>query len=126
MVIMAIVTTFMTTPLVMWLHPPARNESPYRRRNLEAGNDSDELRLLIGAHGPRNLSAMVHLTEMLRGKWPKSLRVFVLHLMEFSERSSAIRIASMARKGGRPHWREVQILVTLPSSSFLFVWSISL
>jgi hypothetical protein len=107
MVVMALVTTFMTTPLVMWLHKPARDEPPYRRRKFDVGGESDELRMLICAHGPRNLPALIHLTEMLRGRFRKSLRVFVLHLMEFSERSSAIRIASMARKEGRPHWREV-------------------
>lgn len=108
LVVMAIVTTFMTTPFVMWLHPPARDASPYTRRKLgDAKDESGELRLLACAHGTRNLPAMVHLTEILRGKSRKSLRVFVLHLMEFSERSSAIRIASMARREGRPHWREV-------------------
>jgi hypothetical protein len=110
MVVMALVATFMTTPLVMWLHKPARDEPPYRRRKLDVGRESDELRMLICAHGLRNLPALIHLTEMLRGRFHKSLRVFVLHLMEFSERSSAIRIAAMARKEGRPHWREVTLL----------------
>lgn len=101
MVIMALVTTFMTTPLLMWLYEPARDKVPYLQTKVEDSKDGD-LRLLVCIHGTRSIPGMLNLVEILRGSRKKPLAGFLLHLVEFSERSSAVMMVTKVRKEGRP------------------------
>eukprot|EP00850_Spirogloea_muscicola_P018725 SM000175S03272 [mRNA] locus=s175:68084:73087:+ [translate_table: standard] len=99
MVIMALVTTFMTTPLVMWLYEPARDPKPKLATKVEEveveKGVKDELRMLLCLHGMKNVPALVNLTEVTRGSSRKRpVRVYLLHLVEFSERSSTIMMVS--------------------------------
>jgi hypothetical protein len=108
MVIMAIVTTFMTTPIVMWLYSPARDMPSYLRRSIiDSGGVEDQLRLLICTTASWNIQAMINFVEITRGKERKSLRPFVLHLMEYTERLSSIRMASFSRRESKKYWQEV-------------------
>lgn len=102
MVLMALITTFMTTPLVMLLYKPARNPVPYTRRKLEMEDSKDDLRVLSCVHGMKNVPAMINLTEATRGMRKRTLRLYILHLMELSERTSAIMTVQRARRNGRP------------------------
>jgi len=102
MVLMALITTFMTTPLVMLLYKPARNPVPYTRRKLEMEDSKDDLRVLACVHGMKNVPAMINLTEATRGMRKRTLRLYILHLMELSERTSAIMTVQRARRNGRP------------------------
>ncbi|KAG0622551.1 hypothetical protein M758_3G106100 [Ceratodon purpureus] len=102
MVLMALFTTFMTTPLVMAIYKPARNPVPYTRRKLEMEDSKDDLRILSCVHGMKNVPAMINLTEATRGMRKRTLRLYILHLMELSERTSAILIVQRARRNGRP------------------------
>ncbi|CAI5465749.1 unnamed protein product [Closterium sp. Yama58-4] len=104
MVIMALVTTFMTTPLVMMLYKPARRKLPHTTKVEELAMVNGELRLLVCVHGMKNLPAMLNLTEVSRGTRKRPLRVFLMHLMELSERSSAIMMVTRVRRDGRPYW----------------------
>ncbi|MCO5551430.1 hypothetical protein L7F22_004933 [Adiantum nelumboides] len=65
MVLMALFTTFITTPIVMALHKPARNPIPYKRRMLYMPNEKEsidlELRLLACVHGMPNVHAIINL-----------------------------------------------------------------
>lgn len=106
MVLMALVTTFMTTPLVMALYKPARNPIPYNRRKLAMEDSKDDLRILSCVHGMKNVPAMINLTEGTRGIRKRALRLYILHLMELSERTSAIMIVQRARKDGRPFFNQ--------------------
>ncbi|BBN08303.1 K+:H+ antiporter [Marchantia polymorpha subsp. ruderalis] len=104
MVLMALVTTFMTTPLVMALYKPARNIVPYNRRKLANDRSKENLRIMTCVHSIRNVPAMINLTETVRGADKRTLRLYMLHLMELSERSSAIMMVQRARRDGRPFW----------------------
>lgn len=106
MVLMALFTTFMTTPLVMAIYKPARNPTPYTRRTLEMEDSKDDLRILSCVHGMKNVAAMINLTEATRGMRKRTLRLYILHLMELSERTSAIMIVQRARRNGRPFFNQ--------------------
>ena len=99
MVIMALVTTFMTTPLLMWLYEPARDKVLYLQTKVEASKGGD-LRLLVCVHGTRTIPAMLNLVEIVRGSRKKPLAGFLLHLVAFSERSSAVLMVSAAALRG--------------------------
>lgn len=102
MVLMALFTTFITTPLVMAIYKPARNPLPYKRRKLAMEDPKDDLRILSCVHGMKNVPAMINLTEGTRGIRKRALRLYILHLMQLSERTSAIMIVQRARRDGRP------------------------
>ncbi|KAJ0105870.1 hypothetical protein Patl1_17600 [Pistacia atlantica] len=84
MVLMALFTTFITTPLVMAVYKPARRTRvvDYKHRTIERKNSKAQ-----------------HLEGF--GK-SEGIRVYAMHLMELSERSSAILRVHKARKNGLP------------------------
>lgn len=109
MVVMALFTTFITTPLVMAIYKPARNPIPYNRRKLAMEDVKDDLRILSCVHGMKNVPAMINLTEGTRGIRKRALRLYILHLMELSERTSAIMIVQRARRDGRPFFNQREV-----------------
>ncbi|KAK9099321.1 hypothetical protein Syun_026366 [Stephania yunnanensis] len=105
MVLMALFTTFITTPLVVAIYKPARRAgtTDYKYRTIERENKSSQLRILVCFHGTRNIPTIVNLIEGSRGiAKPKGLHVYALHLMELSERTSAILMVHKVRKNGQP------------------------
>jgi hypothetical protein len=107
MVLMALFTTFITTPLVMALYKPARNPIPYTGRKLHMQDDpKNDLRILCCVHGMKNVPTMINLMETTRGICKHGLRLYILHLMELSERTSAIMMVQRARRDGRPFVNE--------------------
>ncbi|KAL3681345.1 hypothetical protein R1sor_024301 [Riccia sorocarpa] len=114
LVVVAIITTAMTTPLVMWIYEPAREKKAYNRRHIEPlgknakASANDKLRLLVCVHGMENVPGMMNLILMSKGRSTRLLGVDALHLMEFSERSSAIRMASLANAVDAPSDEECE------------------
>ncbi len=106
MVLMALFTTFMTTPLLMVLYKPARNPIPYTHRKLDMDDSKNVLRILSCAHGMKNVPAMINLTEAMRGIPKHALRLYTLHLVELSERTSSILLVQRARRDGRPYFNQ--------------------
>ncbi len=104
MVLMALFTTFMTTPLLMVLYKPARNPIPYTHRKLDMDDSRNVLRILSCVHGMKNVPAMINLTEAMRGIPKHALRLYTLHLVELSERTSSILLVQRARRDGRPYF----------------------
>ncbi|XP_047329235.1 cation/H(+) antiporter 18-like [Impatiens glandulifera] len=106
MVLMALFTTFITTPLVMAIYKPARvvEKGEYKNRTVERKKTNSQLRILTCFHSTRNIPSMINLIEASRGIRKEGLRVYAMHLMELSERSSAIRMVHKARKNGLPFW----------------------
>jgi hypothetical protein len=103
MVLMALFTTFITTPIVMAIYKPARPSSaaPYKRRTI-AGDDGD-LRVLACFHGYRNIPTLLNLVELSRGTGGRHrLVVYAMHLIELSERSSAISMVHRTRRNAMP------------------------
>ncbi|BBN15425.1 K+:H+ antiporter [Marchantia polymorpha subsp. ruderalis] len=106
LVVMALITTAMTTPTLMWLYKPARDVPAYNRRVIEAKNAkasvNEKLRMLVCVHGMENVPGMMNLIHMSKGRRTRLLQVDALHLVEFSERSSAIRMAALANADDSP------------------------
>eukprot|EP01018_Ginkgo_biloba_P021219 Gb_34315 [translate_table: standard] len=104
LVLMALFTTFITTPIVTAIYKPARKPVPYKHRKIQRDKPDDELRILACIHGTRNIPAIINLIEASRGIRKPALRLYIMHLVELSERSSAIMMVHKARKNGRPFW----------------------
>lgn len=104
LVLMALFTTFITTPVVTALYKPARKAVPYKHRKIQREKPEDELRIMACLHSARNIPAMINLIEASRGIRKPALRLYIMHLVELSERSSAIMMVHKARKNGLPFW----------------------
>nr|XP_023899881.1 cation/H(+) antiporter 18-like [Quercus suber]POE51306.1 cation/h(+) antiporter 18 [Quercus suber] len=111
MVLMALFTTFITTPIVMAIYKPEKRKrmADYKNRTIERKNPNTQLRILICYHSARNIPSIINLLEASRGSEKREgLSVYALHLMELSERSSAIIMVHKARKNGLPFWNKSQ------------------
>ncbi|MQM04448.1 hypothetical protein Taro_037253 [Colocasia esculenta] len=111
MVLMALFTTFITTPIVMAIYKPARPAVPYKHRTVmsRANQAGLELRMLACFHSERSIPTIINLIETSRGTGVRrGLTVYALHLMELSERSSAISMVNRARRNGLPFWNRGQ------------------
>lgn len=109
MVLMALFTTFITTPLVIAVYKPAKGakESDYKHRTIGRKNSNTQLRILACFHSARNIPSMINLLEASRGTGKREgLCVYAMHLMELSERTSAILMVHKARKNGLPFWNK--------------------
>lgn len=108
MVLMALFTTFITTPIVVAIYKPARMATTsYKYRTIQRKEPTNQLRLLTCFHSTRTIPSLINLMESSRGIG-KKLRVYAMHLMELSERSSAILMVHKARKNGLPFWNKLQ------------------
>ncbi|KAL9250250.1 Cation/H(+) antiporter 20-like protein [Drosera capensis] len=118
LVLMALVTTFITTPTVMALYKPARGILENTKRKLQRDQSKDEgvsvaggstsspkeeeLRLLACAHGPGNVTGFISLIESTRSCTKSKLRVYIMHMVELTERTSSIIMAQRLRRNGLP------------------------
>ncbi|XP_047170157.1 cation/H(+) antiporter 19-like [Vigna umbellata] len=101
-VVMALFTTFISTPIVMAVYKPARRGAPYKHKTIQRDPDT-ELRMLACFHSTRNIPSLINLIECSRGTGRKGkLCIYAMHLMELSERSSAITMVHKAHKNGMP------------------------
>ncbi|GAB4833788.1 Cation/H(+) antiporter 20 [Ancistrocladus abbreviatus] len=112
LVLMALVTTFITTPTVMALYKPARGGTQTTKRKLQPDyaeetntpsrpSAKEELRLLACAHGPGNVPGLINLIESVRTTKSK-LRLYIMHLVELTERPSSIVMVQRLRRNGLP------------------------
>lgn len=109
LVLMALFTTFMTTPAVMAIYRPTHGGFPGTRRRLQAGDlpfpesGKDKLRVLACVHGPKNAPSLIKLIDLMRMTKPSfSLKLYAMHLIELTNRSSSIMMVQRARKNGVP------------------------
>ncbi|KAK7404293.1 hypothetical protein VNO78_05072 [Psophocarpus tetragonolobus] len=106
-VLMALVTTFITTPIVMAVYKPARTGSPYTHKTIQRNDPDTELRVLACFHSTHNIPTLINLIESSRGTRKRGkLCVYAMHLMELSERPSAITMVHTARNNGMPFWNK--------------------
>ncbi|MED6122981.1 Cation/H(+) antiporter 19 [Stylosanthes scabra] len=104
-VLMALFTTFITTPIVMAVYKPARRGAPYKYKTIQRKDLDTELRMLACFHSTRSIPTLLNLIESSRGtKKSGKLCIYAMHLMELSERSSAITMVHKARRNGLPFW----------------------
>ncbi|KAI3447675.1 hypothetical protein Pfo_004340 [Paulownia fortunei] len=105
LVLMALFTTFLTTPTVMAIYKPATCFSAGARRRLQSisAGFSDELRVLACVNGPSNIPSLINLIESTRSTNKSSrLKLYIMHLIELTERSSSITMVQRFRKNGFP------------------------
>ncbi|KAI3961969.1 hypothetical protein MKW92_013701 [Papaver armeniacum] len=113
LILMSIFATFVTTPSVMAIYKPARNSSSCdgRRRETEFpscrqfSNNSDKknLRILACVHGIGNIPSLIKLVDSTRSTQASSLiKLYVMHFMELTERSSSILMVQRTRRNGLP------------------------
>ncbi|KAJ3669572.1 hypothetical protein LUZ60_011522 [Juncus effusus] len=108
LVLMALFTTFITTPIVMAVYKPARPVAPYKHRTVERATETDsEFRVLACFHTSRNIPTLINVIESSRGTRRRRLTVYAMHLVELSERSSAISMVQRARQNGMPFWNKL-------------------
>ncbi|XP_076933383.1 cation/H(+) antiporter 20-like [Bidens hawaiensis] len=98
LVLMALFTTFITTPAVMAVYKPARKSGS---RSSTSGKKYD-LRILACVHGPGNISSLISLIESTRPINKAQLKLYKMHLVELTERSSSIVMVHRFRKNGLP------------------------
>lgn len=104
LVLMALFTTFITTPILMAIYKPARKGVPYKHRTIQRKDTETEFRILACFHSTRNIPSLINLVESSRGRKRGKLCLYAMHLMELSERSSAIAMVQKARNNGLPFW----------------------
>lgn len=106
MVMMALFTTFITTPVVTTIYKPAQmTDSDYKHKTIQRKKTDTQLRLLTCFDTARSIPTLINLMEVSRGTGNREgLRVYAMHLMELSERSSAILTVHKARRNGMPFW----------------------
>ncbi|XP_019102072.1 PREDICTED: cation/H(+) antiporter 20-like [Camelina sativa] len=96
LVLMALVTTFMTTPSVVAVYKPLNNDG-----SDSTGDEKEKLRILACVRGPQDVPCIIKLVESL-GTSNGSLKVYVMHLMELTELSSSISMVQRTRRNGVP------------------------
>ncbi|XP_078160927.1 cation/H(+) antiporter 19-like [Carex rostrata] len=105
LVLMALFTTFITTPLVTAVYKPAHPVAPYKQHTIKGATETDsEFRVMACFHTSRNIPTLINLIESSRGTKHRRLTVYAMHLVELSERSSAIFMVQKARHNGLPFW----------------------
>ncbi|KAF8725672.1 hypothetical protein HU200_020215 [Digitaria exilis] len=112
LVLMALVTTFITTPTVMAIYKPARagrrrRQAPSSPSAGAATANAKELRVLACIHGGHDVPALINLIETIRGHTqPRRLvKLYILRMVELTERTSSILMARAARRNGLPFLR---------------------
>ncbi|TYI33164.1 hypothetical protein ES332_A04G113100v1 [Gossypium tomentosum] len=97
---------FITTPTVMAIYKPARGSSALTHRKLRDLTNTDEskqeLRILACLHGLGNVPSIITLIESTRSTKKSRLKLFIMHLVELTERSSSIIMVHRARRNGLP------------------------
>ncbi|XP_039059441.1 cation/H(+) antiporter 20-like [Hibiscus syriacus] len=99
LVLMALFSTFLTTPMVMAIYKP-------RHRSEQASTPAEELenelRILACIHGPSNVPSVINLMESINGTNRSPLKLHVMQLIELTNRSSSILMVQRVRKNGFP------------------------
>ncbi|KAJ9706077.1 hypothetical protein PVL29_001580 [Vitis rotundifolia] len=76
-------------------------------RTIDRKNPNAELRMFVCFQSKNSIPTMINLVEASRGTGKREgLCVYAMHLMELSERSSAILMVHKARKNGLPFWNK--------------------
>ncbi|KAI3995319.1 hypothetical protein MKX01_032121 [Papaver californicum] len=114
LILMSIFATFITTPSVMAIYKPARNSSSCvdtrRIRQTEFpscpqfinNSDKKNLRILACVHGMGNTPSLIKLVDSTRSTQASLIKLYVMHFVELTERSSSILMVQRTRRNGLP------------------------
>lgn len=114
-VIMALFTTFITTPIVMAIHKPSSiTQDPQQlQKPRKKTNKQNNLRILACLRGPRDARALINIVESLRSdknnnnNYASVTKLYVMRLVEFTDRFSSTTMVQRARKNGFPFFGRV-------------------
>ena len=98
MVIMALVTTFMTTPLLHWVYPARLLEAEARQAAKEPSAPKPYT-ILIPVAAPRSGGPLLQLADLISGPGSTNRRIYALHLrrpVDRAEFRSGLREAQQA------------------------------
>ncbi|KAK8916515.1 Cation/H(+) antiporter 18 [Platanthera zijinensis] len=109
LVLTALITTVVMPLIITVLYRPVKILGLYTHRRIERTNMNAESRFLICFIDGRNISSLISLLELSSGNLRRRLKVYVVHLMALSDRSSAISLAHKTRHGGIPFWKKTGI-----------------
>ncbi len=101
MVMMALVTTFMTTPVFEWTYP----KRIIRKELEEAQKEKQEFRVLIPVSFPSSGPGLLKMASAMSSQ--KNIKAYALHLV----RASDISISNIAEENGKP--QNVEALIPL-------------
>ncbi|KAG8374313.1 hypothetical protein BUALT_Bualt11G0118700 [Buddleja alternifolia] len=99
LVMMALFTTFITTPIVMAIYKPHRNLSSLDHVNKAKLSSTLDLRVLACIRGPGELPSLITLVNSAKTSITK---LYIMHLIELTDRSSSINMVQRTRKNGFP------------------------
>ncbi|KAF7804561.1 Cation/H(+) antiporter 20 [Senna tora] len=111
LVLMALITTFITTPMVSAIYKPTsaaasqkshRHNMSRRLPPLSLSDTQEELRILACIHGPENVHSLINFIESIRATTNSRFKLYVMHLVELTDRSSSILMVQRHRKNGFP------------------------
>ncbi|XP_027351548.1 cation/H(+) antiporter 20-like [Abrus precatorius] len=102
LVLMALFTTFITTPVVLAIYKPSaivnsRSPKPPQLTNLQ-----EKLRILACIHGTSNIPSLINFIESIRATNTSQLKLYVMQLTELTNSSSSILMVQRSRKNGFP------------------------
>lgn len=108
LVLMALFTTFITTPTLLAIYKPSRagavNSQIHRRQLSQRPPLTDlqeELRILACIHGTSYVPSLINFIESIRANNSK-LKLYIMQLVEHTDRSSSILMIQRYRKNGFP------------------------
>ncbi|RVW87417.1 Cation/H(+) antiporter 20 [Vitis vinifera] len=88
-----------TTPIVMTIYKPVRGGPARTHRRLRDFSSVDsskyDLRILACVHGPGNVPSLISLIEATRSAKKSQLKLYVMRLVELTERSSSIIMSNV-------------------------------
>lgn len=114
LVLMALFTTFITTPVVVAIYKPYRSVNPqsHHRRFPSPPTLTDaqeKLRILACIHGTGNIPSLINFIESVRATNKSSkIKLYVMQLTELTDSSSSILMVQRSRKSGFPFINRLQ------------------
>lgn len=99
MVVMALVTTFMTTPLLYWIYPPYLLEKEIKEGEPHPPELKKPFTVLISVAAPKSAGPLLRLADFISGPGSSDRRLYALHLrrpIDRPEFRSGLREAQQA------------------------------
>uniref|UniRef100_A0A914ZH98 Cation/H+ exchanger domain-containing protein n=2 Tax=Panagrolaimus TaxID=55784 RepID=A0A914ZH98_9BILA len=102
MVVMALVTTFMTSPIIAYVYPPKYQIEPKapRKRIISTNEDVADQHILLYLKDNDSIPLLANILQMFRGSLPSSGRLFLNGFKAFTDmdRSSAIMVTTQSER----------------------------
>ncbi|KAJ1387239.1 Sodium/solute symporter superfamily [Sesbania bispinosa] len=107
LVLMALFTTFITTPAVVAIYKPSRSVNPRNHhgqlpKTTPLTDMQEKLRILACIHGTGNIPSLINFIESVRATNKSKLKLYVMQLTELTDSSSSILMVQRSRKSGFP------------------------